>query len=167
LTTAIVVPGHGLVGDDGVHRISTRCLDLVAEAERLAASVEPELVLFTGWSSTGGPSEAEQMKLAWDGPAVELVAEPTARTTAENASRSLALLLERGIGAAIVVCTPLHLARARLFFGRLYRANGLSVSFRVARVRPSLRAAVWELSALPLVPFQLRAAQADVARGRR
>lgn len=164
--TAIVVPGHGLVGDDGVHRISSRCLDLVAEAERLAARVEPELVLFTGWSSTGGPSEAEQMKLAWTGPEVELVAEPTARTTAENASRSLALLLERSIEAAIVVCTPLHLARARLFFGRLYRANGLAVSFRVARVRPSVRAAVWELSALPLVPFQLRGAHADVARGR-
>lgn len=165
--TAIVVPGHGLVGDDGVHRISTRCLDLVTEAERLAERVAPELVLFTGWSSTGGPSEAEQMKLAWAGPDVELVAEPTARTTAENASRSLALLIERGIGAAIVVCTPLHLARARLFFGRLYRANGLAVSFRVARVRPSVRAAIWELSALPLVPFQLRGAQADVARGKK
>jgi uncharacterized SAM-binding protein YcdF (DUF218 family) len=165
--TAIVVPGHGLVGDDGVHRISTRCLDLVAEAERLAERVPPELVVFTGWSSTGGPSEAEQMKLAWAGPEVELVAEPTARTTAENASRSLALLIERGIGAAIVVCTPLHLPRARLFFGRLYRANGLAVSFRVARVRPSLRAAMWELSALPLAPFQLRSAHADLDQGKR
>ena len=106
------------------------------------------------------------MMLAWAGPDVELVAEPTARTTAENASRSLALLLEHGIAAAVVVCTPLHLPRARLFFGRLYRANGLDVSFHVARVRPSVRAAAWELSALPLVPFQLRAARADVARGR-
>jgi uncharacterized SAM-binding protein YcdF (DUF218 family) len=149
-----------------VHRISSRCLDLVAEAERLAAGLAPEVVLFTGWSSTGGPSEAEQMKLAWTGPEIELVAEPTARTTAENASRSLALLLERDIEAATVVCTPLHLARARLFFGRLYRANGLAVSFRVARVRPSVRAAVWELSALPLVPFQLRAAHADVREKR-
>jgi uncharacterized SAM-binding protein YcdF (DUF218 family) len=161
------VPGHGLVGDDGIHRISSRCLDLVTEAERLTVRLEPELVLFTGWSSTGGPSEAEQMKLAWAGPGVDLVAEPTARTTAENASRSLALLLERGIGAAVVVCTPLHLARARVFFGRLYRANSLDVSFRVARVRPSVRAAMWELSALPLVPFQLRAAHADVVRERR
>ena len=149
-----------------MHRISNRCLDLVAEAERLAAGIAPDVVLFTGWSSTGGPSEAEQMKLAWTGPEVELVAEPTARTTAENASRSLALLLERRIGAATVVCTPLHLARARLFFGRLYRANGLAVTFRVARVRPSVRAAVWELSALPLVPFQLRAAHADVREKR-
>jgi uncharacterized SAM-binding protein YcdF (DUF218 family) len=139
----------------------------VAEAERLTVRLEPELVVFTGWSSTGGPSEAEQMRLAWAGPDVELVAEPTARTTAENASRSLALLLEHEIEAAIVVCTPLHLPRARLFFGRLYRANGLQVSFRVARVRPSVRAAVWELSALPLVPFQLRAAHADLARDKR
>lgn len=150
-----------------MHRISRRCLDLIAEAERLAATLEPELVVFTGWSSTGGESEAEQMKAAWGGPPIELVAEPTARTTAENASRSLALLLEREIGAAVVVCTPLHLARTSLFFGRLYRANGLAVSFRVARVRPSVRAVVWELSALPLVPFQLRSAHADLDRGRR
>jgi hypothetical protein len=135
-----------------VHRISRRCLDLVAEAELLAARIAPDVVLFTGWS--------------WTGSEVELVAEPTARTTAENASRSLALLLERGIKAATVVCTPLHLARARLLFGRLYRANGISVSFRVARVRPSVRAAVWELGALPLVPFQLRAAHEDVREKR-
>jgi uncharacterized SAM-binding protein YcdF (DUF218 family) len=95
---------------------------------------------------------------------VELVVEPTARFTAENALRTLPLLLERGVDRAIVVCTRSHLARARLFFGTLYRARGLTVRFHVAHMPPSLRAAVWEVGALPLAPFQLRAARAELAR---
>src|SRR5262249_17281978 len=122
------------------------------------------LVVFSGWSSTGGPSEAEQLRDAWKGPAVDLVIEPTARTTAENASRTLPLLLERGIRTADVVCSPLHLLRAWLFFSRLYRTRGVGVRMHVARVRPSLRALTWELAALPLVPVQLRAARAELRR---
>jgi len=164
-STAIVVPGHGGLGSDGEHRISRRCLRLVEEAERLAASVRPEVVVFSGWSATGGRSEAEQMRDAWRGPDVELAVEPTARITAENASRSLAVLLERGVRAAIVVCAPVHLARARYLFGRLYREHGVSVRFRAARVRPSARAIAWELAALPACPLQLRAARTELARG--
>ena len=40
------------------------------------------------------------MRAAWQGPAVELVVEPTASITAENAARTLPLLLERGDRAA-------------------------------------------------------------------
>lgn len=162
--TAIVVPGHGGVGPDGVHRISGRCLALVAEAARLAARIGPELVVFSGWSSTGGRSEAEQMRDAWQGPAAELVVEPTARHTAENASRTLPLLVERGVGSAVVVCAPPHLLRTHLFFRRLYREGGVDVSFRTARLAPSLRAIAWELVALPLVPVQLRAARTELGR---
>jgi uncharacterized SAM-binding protein YcdF (DUF218 family) len=162
--TAIVVPGHGSVAADGVHRITPRCLGLVREAERLAARLGPELVVFSGWSSTGGVPEAEQMRDAWRGPDVELVVEPTARVTAENASRTLALLLARGIEAAVVVCTPLHLPRARLFFRRLYREHGVAVRFHVARNAPSPRALAWELAALAVAPAQLRAARAELRR---
>jgi uncharacterized SAM-binding protein YcdF (DUF218 family) len=165
LRTAIVVPGHG-AAEDSTHRISDRCLQLVDEAGRVAAALDPELVVLTGWSSSGGPSEAEQMKDAWSGPAVELLVEPTARSTAENASRSLSLLVERGIRAAVVVCAPVHLLRARLLFGRLYRERGVEVRFHLASVRPSLRAVVWELAALPLVPAQLRLARAELDRRR-
>jgi len=161
---AIVVPGHGGVGPDGVHRISKRCLRLVAEAERLARELEPELVVFSGWSSTGGRSEAEQMRDVWRGPGVELLIEPTARFTAENASRTLPLLLERGVRFAVVVCAPPHLARTRILFRRLYGERGVSVRFRVARAIPTLRAIGWELAALPLVPAQLRAARAELDR---
>ena len=162
--TAIVVPGHGSIDPAGVHRISARSRGLVVEAERLVSSLGASLVVFSGWSSTGGPSEAEQMKEAWRGPAVELLVEPTARTTAENASRTLPLLLARGVRTAVVVCSPLHALRTWLFFSRLYRSRGIAVRIRAARVRPSLRAVAWELGALPLVPVQLRAARAELRR---
>jgi uncharacterized SAM-binding protein YcdF (DUF218 family) len=162
--TAIVVPGHGDVDLDGVHRITRRCLRLVHEAERLASAGSAEVVVFSGWSSSGGPSEAEQMRDAWRGPDVELVIEPTARNTAENAARTLTLLRDRGVGRAVVVCAPTHLARTRLLFGRIYRSAGVEVAFRAPAVAPSLRSIAWELAAFPFLPAQLRAARAELAR---
>jgi uncharacterized SAM-binding protein YcdF (DUF218 family) len=123
-----------------------------------------DIVVFSGWSSTGGPSEAEQMRDLWSGPDVELVVEPTARNTAENAARTLPLLGERGIERAVVLCAPTHLARARLLFGRLYRGVGVEVAFRAVAVAPSLRSIAWELAAFPFLPAQLRAARAELAR---
>jgi uncharacterized SAM-binding protein YcdF (DUF218 family) len=162
--TAIVVPGHGWPDRGGVHRISRRCLGLVREAEQLASSAGADVVVFSGWSPTGGPSEAEQMRDAWRGPAVELVVEPTAASTAENAARTLPLLLERQVGGAVVVCAPPHLLRTRLLFRRLYRGSGVEVAFRVARLVPTVRAVAWELAALPFLPLQLHAARAELAR---
>jgi uncharacterized SAM-binding protein YcdF (DUF218 family) len=162
--TAIVVPGHGDVDPEGTHRITRRCLRLVHEAERLVAADGADVVVFSGWSSTGGQSEAEQMRDLWRGPEVELVVEPTARNTAENAARTLPLVRDRGIGRAVVVCTPTHLARTRLLFGRLYRSAGVEVVFRAVAVAPSLRSIVWELAAFPFLPAQLRAARAELAR---
>jgi len=162
--TAIVVPGHGWLDLDGVHRISGRCMRLVLEAEELVSSVGAEVVVFSGWSPTGGRSEAEQMRDAWHGPDVELVVEPTATSTALNAARTLPLLLERGVDAAVVVCAPPHLARTRLYFRSLYRGSGVDVSFRAARLAPTLREIVWELLAFPFVPLQLPAARAELGR---
>jgi uncharacterized SAM-binding protein YcdF (DUF218 family) len=162
--TAIVVLGHGSAGPDAVHRISGRCLRIVWEAERLVSVMGAEVVVFSGWSSTGGRSEAEQMRDAWQGPEVELVVEPTARNTAENAARTLPLLLERGAERAVVVCAPPHLVRTRLLFRRLYRGSGVEVAFRVARLAPTLGSVAWELAALPFLPLQVRAARAELAR---
>jgi uncharacterized SAM-binding protein YcdF (DUF218 family) len=161
---AIVVPGHGGIGRDGVHRISPIGLGLVAEAGRLAERLEPGLVVLTGWSSSNGVSEAEQMRDAWHGPDVELVVETTARTTAENASRTLPVLLEHDMKAAVVVCTPLHLLRVRLSFGFLYRRSGIAVRYHVARVRPTAGAFAWEVAALPLLPVQVAVARREIDR---
>ena len=153
--TAVVVPGH---------HARERCLDLVREAERAAAETPVEVVVFSGWSRWGALSEAEHMRTAWRGPDVELLVEPTASVTAENASRTLPLVLERGIGRAVVVCAPLHLYRARFFFTRLYGAHGVETEFRVAPVSPSVRALVWELAAATACRRQLRAARAELAQ---
>ena len=74
------------------------------------------MVVFSGWAPAGGTPEAEQMRALWDGPDIELSLEMTASTTAENAARTFPLVSERGIRRAVVVCTPLHLYRARWFF---------------------------------------------------
>ena len=159
---AIVVPGSGMIGRDGVYRITQNALRLVRDAERLVEEGAAELVVFSGWSPTGGPSEAEQMHAAWNGADIELVVEPTATVTAQNASRTLPLLLERGVTRAIVVATPLHVRRARYFFSRLYGAAGIETEFRTARVRPTLHALTWELVALSVRRAQLRAARSEL-----
>jgi uncharacterized SAM-binding protein YcdF (DUF218 family) len=162
--TAIVVPGHGRLDLDGEHRISERCLRLVREAEQLVTGTGADVVVFSGWSSSGGPSEAQQMRDAWRGPAAELVVEPTATSTAENAARTLPLLLEREVGAAVVVCAPPHLFRTRVLFGLLYHGSAIALSYRAPRLAPTVRAIAWEILALPFVPVQLLLARAEIAR---
>jgi uncharacterized SAM-binding protein YcdF (DUF218 family) len=163
MKTAIVVPGNGKrrFRDDG---ISKACLTLVREAERLAGTTPVDVVVFSGGSHGSRTTEAEQMHAAWQGPEVELVVEPTAAVTAQNASRTLPLLLERGIEKALVVCAPLHLYRARFFFSRLYGPHGIETVFQSAPVARRPRALVWELGAAAVSRRQLRAAQAELSR---
>ncbi len=163
-TTAIVVPGNGAFEPDGAYRITARCRRLVAEAERLAERYSPRAVVFSGWAPDGSSSEAGQMRDAWQGPEVELVVEPTATITAENAARTLPLLLERGIERALVVTTPLHFYRARYFFRRLYTAHGIETRFRVAPVAPTLHMLGWELVAMTARARQLHAAEVELSR---
>jgi uncharacterized SAM-binding protein YcdF (DUF218 family) len=164
MPTAIVVPGNGRADATGAYRITDACRALVAEAERLARAERPDVVVFSGWSPTGGPSEAEQMRDAWAGPEVELVVEPTATSTAENASRTLPLLLERGVDRALVVTAPLHRRRAHWFFRRLYRPRGIETILVTARVRPTVQALLWELGALSIRRAQLRLAEQELRR---
>ena len=148
----------------GEYRISPVCRLQVAAAGRLASERGAEAVVFTGRSRGSGPSEAEQMRDAWDGPDVELVVEPHARTTAENAARTLPLLRERGIERALVVTAPLHVFRSRFFFARVYGMAGIATELHAVRAVPTPRAVVWELGAAPLTRRQLRAVQAELAR---
>jgi uncharacterized SAM-binding protein YcdF (DUF218 family) len=161
--TAIVVLGNG-GRRRGERPITDACLVLVREGERVAASREADVVVLTGGSRGGRQSEAEQMYTAWAGPDLELVVEPTASITAENAARTLPLLVERGIGRAVVVCAPLHVYRTQFFFSRLFEPRGIQTSFHVAAVAQGARAFAWEIAAAPLCRRQLRAAQAELDR---
>ena len=155
MSTAIVVPGH-----HGPERLA----DLVREAEHIAESSDVDVVVFTGWARRGGATEAEQMHASWRGPEVELVVEPTASVTAENATRTLPLLLERDVRRAFVVCAPLHLYRTRFFFSRLYGAYGIDTEFCTARTRRSVGALLWEVAAATACRRQLRAAKAELSQ---
>jgi hypothetical protein len=137
--------------------LSPSCLACVDEAGRVAAMRSAAAVVFTGHAPGRGATEAEQMRDAWRGPdGVEVVVEPTARTTAENAARTLPLLRERRIDAAIVVCSWIHQARVRFFFGRLYGDAGIRTSFVPVRAGLSPRAVLWELAAAPVAWSQRR-----------
>jgi uncharacterized SAM-binding protein YcdF (DUF218 family) len=139
--------------------MSGRCRRLLAEAAALAAERRPGVVLFTG----GRGGEAEQMRAAWPGRTdVELVVEPTAAITAQNASRSLPLLLARDVTEVTVVCAPLHLPRVRYLFGGVYGRAGIRTSFRAARAVPTPSALAWELGAALVARRQRRAAQAEL-----
>jgi uncharacterized SAM-binding protein YcdF (DUF218 family) len=162
---ALVVLGSSRQGRDSTYRISSACRRVVAHAERLAGRTLPEVVVFSGWAPAGGSSEAEQMRALWRRQDAKLVLEETASTTAENAARTLPLLLARGIDDALVVCCPLHMYRARWFFRRLYGAHGIQTSFDAPRILPSPSSLMWELGALTVRGRQLRAAE-DELRGR-
>jgi uncharacterized SAM-binding protein YcdF (DUF218 family) len=160
---AIVVPGASTRVRRGTWRLSPSCLACLSEAARIAAETTPAAVVFTGYARGGGragagaETEAEQMRDAWQGPpGPELVLERSARTTAENAARTLPLLREREIDSAIVVCAAIHQARVRFFFSRLYRDAGIRTTFVPVRSRLSARALFWELAAAPLALWQRR-----------
>ena len=93
---------------------------------------------------------------------VELLVETTATTTAQNASRSLPLLLERGVTEATVVCAAAHARRVRYFFGRLYAAAGLRAQVSAVPLPPTPGAVAWELGAVTVRRRQLHAALAEL-----
>jgi uncharacterized SAM-binding protein YcdF (DUF218 family) len=164
---ALVVLGSSRRNRAGDYAISRGCRRNVGHAAQLAKTHAPQVVVFSGWAPNGGIPEAEQMLALWQGPSVELVLEPTASTTAENAARTLPLLVDRNIRHAVIVCAPLHLYRARWFFRRLYSARGIETSFTTPTALPLPSALVWELGAMTVRSRQLRAAEQELERGER
>jgi hypothetical protein len=160
---AIVIPGSGAATSDGGYRIGPRARACVATAARLAERRTPSAVVFSGWSPRGGASEAEQMRDLWDGPGgIDLIVEPSARITAENMSRVLPHLLERGVREATVVCGWMHFARVRYHFGGVYPRFGIRCSYALARQLPVPTALAWEAGGLLVARRQRRAALAEL-----
>ena len=119
-----VVLGHREPGISAEHRISAH------SRARLAARGAPvprdavRAVVLTGYTHTGGLSEAEQMAREWPLADVPALLEVAGRNTAENASRSLPIVLALGGRARVTVVTSLWHVRAPYFFAP-YRAFGL------------------------------------------
>lgn len=157
-----IVLGHRWSGISAEHRISHESFERLHRAERLVRRRPTRAVLLTGYSATGGLSEAEQMALAWRDPAVPFLLEVAGRDTAENATRSLALLLALGGVHRVSVVTSAWHVRAPWFFAP-YGRYGLEVTVRREwRGGAFARMLADELRKAPRAPAQRRHAWAAV-----
>ena len=127
----LVVLGHREPGISAEHRISKESRARLRHALRLAERHPVRAAVLTGYTSTGGLSEAEQMKVGWDERVAPALLEVAGRDTAENASRSLPILLALGETRHVVVVSSAWHVRVPWFFAP-YRRYGLRVSYRVS-----------------------------------
>lgn len=158
----LVVLGHREPGISAEHRVSFESRARLRHARRLAARHAYRAVILTGYTSTGGLSEAEQMKGSWDERGAPALLEVAGRNTAENATRSLPLVLALGDVRHVDVVTSAWHLRTPWFFAP-YRRFGLAVGYRVSFVHgrwPSMLAQ--ELRGARRAGSQRAAALADL-----
>lgn len=125
----LVVLGHRDPGISPEHRISSQSRARLRHALRLAREAPVRAAILTGYSSAGGLSEAEQMKTAWDEAEAPALLEVAGRNTAENAARSLPLVLALGDCRRVTVVSSVWHLRVPWFFAP-YRRFGLEVDYR-------------------------------------
>jgi len=89
----IIVPGTGCVDARGRYILSASADGGLDAAQALASSHNRSVVILSGWSGGhAGPTEAEQLREAWNGPHnTPLLLDPAARTTAENTVNAVLL----------------------------------------------------------------------------
>jgi glucosamine-6-phosphate deaminase len=158
----LVVLGHREPGISAEHRISHESRARLRRARELAERTAVRAVVLTGYTSTGGLSEAEQMKTAWDDHDAPALLEVAGRDTAENASRSLPILLALAEATEVTVVSSAWHLRVPYFF-RPYRGYGLRVNYRASFAHGDWpRMLAHELRAFPHAPAQRRAAMRTV-----
>lgn len=133
----IVVLGHRDPGVSPEHRISHESLERLQRGHRLVGRRPTRAVILTGYTSTGGLSEAEQMATVWADPDVPFLLEVAGRNTAGNAACSFPLIEALGGVERVTVVTSAWHLRTPFFF-RPYRTRGLRV-----RVRREWRGRGW------------------------
>jgi hypothetical protein len=114
-------------------------------------------VVLSGWSRTrDGRGEAELMRAGWAGPNVPLICDPTARSTAENATAVARATHALAADEVVVVTSWWHSLRA----GRLVQAalpdSSIAVHTSSPRGVPSPAVLVRELVCLAGLPVQTR-----------
>jgi glucosamine-6-phosphate deaminase len=157
-----VVLGHREPTISAEHRISHESLGRLHRAEWVARRHPTLAAVLTGYTSTGGLSEAEQMRAAWRVADVPPLLEVAGRDTAENASRSLPLVLALGDARRVTVVTSAWHLRAPYHF-RAWREYGLEVAFAFDRHGDWARMIAHELRGLRTVRAERRRALAAMA----
>jgi uncharacterized SAM-binding protein YcdF (DUF218 family) len=146
----VVVLGYSDGRAGVLHPVCAARLEKAAEV-----STPDDVVVLSGWArghDTG--SEAELMAAAWRGTAAELVVDPDARTTVENAVNALNDVLRVGAREVVIVTSSWHAARAKAAMRWLLRHTGVKVRSASPPER-SLRASLRELVLWALLPAQL------------
>jgi uncharacterized SAM-binding protein YcdF (DUF218 family) len=137
----VAVLGYSAGRQAGLHAI---CARRVAHAEELVG--ESGVVVLSG--------EADVMREAWSGPAVELVSDPRARNTAGNAAGVAAVARELGATEVVVVTSPWHARRAALLLRAALRGSEIEVTTSSPPEAPGARLFLRELACLAAAPVQ-------------
>src|SRR5205823_5029284 len=157
----VVVLGHREPMVSPAHRISAHSRARMFRAEEACLTDPVRAAVLTGYTQTGGLSEAEQMQREWTVPGVPVVTEVAGRNTAENASRSLPLIVAIGGIREVLVVTSLWHLRAPYFFAP-YTSYGLRTHWRPARpLRHWGHLLVEEFAKLPAAPLERTAAMRE------
>jgi uncharacterized SAM-binding protein YcdF (DUF218 family) len=152
VSRVVVVLGYSNGARPGLHSV---CAARLARAAVISSP--DDVVVLSGWSRVPtARSEAELMAAAWTGRAREVVVDPDARTTVENAANAVDDIARVGAREVVVVTSSWHAPRAKAAFRRLLHGRGVRVSSVSPRGR-SMRAALRELALWPLLPAQLYA----------
>ena len=141
MTRLVAVLGYSQGRKPGLHAV---CAGRLAHAQSLAE--DGAVVVLSG--------EADAMRAAWKGPAVDLVDEPLARNTAGNAAGIATIARELGASEVVVVTSRWHSPRAVLLVRAALRGTGTAVTAAPAPDRPGVRQLVREAACFAGAPFQ-------------
>jgi uncharacterized SAM-binding protein YcdF (DUF218 family) len=155
----LVVLGYSDGRQQELHPICAARLEFAASLAQ-----EGDAVLLSGWSRQPGRlPEAELMRRAWPGPDSEVLSDPDARHTAQNAANAAEHARELGAREVVVVTSSWHRARARVLFRRLL--PGVRVTVVGAPTPGSPRNYLREVAVFPLVPLQVRTVRRASRKG--
>jgi uncharacterized SAM-binding protein YcdF (DUF218 family) len=165
MTRVVVVLGYSNGETAGLHPV---CAARLARAAELARA--DDVVVLSGWSRVPGRrSEAELMAAAWNGTAREVVIDPDARSTVENAANAVGDVVRARAGDVLVVTSSWHAPRAVAAFRWLLRGRGIRIRSACPTTPAGTRDRLRELALWLLLPPQLSRVSSgpgDGSRGR-
>lgn len=133
----------------------TNGLDPICEARlRHAETLEADAVVLSGRAKHRA-GEADLMRAAWRGGEVPLVAESTARSTADNAAEIAAVARRLQADEVIVVTSQWHAPRAGLLVRAALRGTGIRVRTSAPSERGGRDLLAREAACIAVLPYHL------------